>query len=183
MTATEYKAKYDPGCAIGDDALDALLAAARAAVETYLGRGLQLKRRTEQHWSEEPRRVISLHAWPVTAIESVTDANGARSDYILLTARGQILLDRPVSGQVTVTYTGGLEPIPADIEQAEALIVSSLSQAQQNGGQTVVSERLGDWQATYSPSAHAGGGARLEGLGGVSMAAMALLDPYRARRV
>ena len=63
-----------------------------------------------------------------------------------------------------------------------ALIVSSLSQAQESGGQTIVSERLGDWQATYSTSGSASGGVAAGSLGSVSMAAMALLDPYRARR-
>lgn len=182
MTALDYRVRYDPECALNDEALEALLSAAESAVETYLGRSIKRKERTEEHWSETPRRVISLRAWPVTAIASVADESGMRSDYILLAGQGQIFLRQPAAGMVTVTYTGGLDPVPADIEQAMALIVSSLSQAQESGGQTIVSERLGDWQATYATSGSASGGMAAGSLGSVSMAAMALLDPYRARR-
>ena len=182
MTTGEYRAKYDPDGTMADEVLEALLAAGESAIETYLGRKLGVMERTETHWSETPRRVISLRAWPVTTIASVADENGVRSDFILLAEQGQLFFHRPIEGVVTVTYTGGLDPIPADIEQAMALIVSSLSQAQESGGQTIVSERLGDWQATYSTSASANGGAAVGSLGTVSQAAMALLDPYRARR-
>ncbi len=182
MTTAEYRERYDPEGTMADEVLEALLAAGESAVEAYLGRKLGVAERTEEHWSETPRRVISLRAWPVTAIASVADENGTRSDFILLAEQGQIFLQRPAAGLVTVTYTGGLDPIPADIEQAMALIVSSLGQAQESSGQTIVSERLGDWQATYATSGAASGGVAAGSLGSVSQAAMALLDPYRARR-
>lgn len=182
MTTEEYREKYDPAEGLSDAALEALLAAAQSAVEAYLGRGLGLAERTEEHWSETPRRVIALRAWPVTAVASVADEGGARSDFILLAAQGQLFFHAPAAGMVRVAYTGGLEPVPADVERAMALIVSALGQAQESGGQTIVSERLGDWQATYASSGTASAPAEARGLASLSQAAAALLDPYRARR-
>jgi hypothetical protein len=56
-------------------------------------------------------------------------------------------------GIYRVTYTGGLDPVPAPIKQAIALLVAALNNTVENKGQQVASERLSDYQVIY---AHAG---------------------------
>lgn len=69
-----------------------------------------------------------------------------------------------------------MDPVPAPVKQAIALLVAALNNTVENKGQQVAGERLSDYQVTYARPADAGG---LEAL---SVADAAQLRPYLSRQ-
>lgn len=123
---------------------------------------------------------LTLKAYPVEAVTEVTLDGSNVPGGVLDTDKG--LLYRtggrqwpPMPGGYRVTYTGGLSEVPAPIKQAIALLVSALNNTVENKGQQVASERLSEYQVSYTRPADA------SGLEALSVAAAALLRPYRTR--
>ena len=114
---------------------------------------------------------MQLRAYPVEKIEALTGAEQKHLDR----ENGILRFEKPACGAVVCRYTGGLEPIPAAILQACTLVTQALLQTADNGGKTLMSERLGDYQVMFYQGKE-GQAASLEGL---SPAAAALLAPYR----
>ncbi len=179
MTTQEYITNYAPDFAGSETVLGTALLAAQASVETYLGRPVANAERTE---IRRPAGEVLLKCWPVSSIAQITDEAGKEiTEYRLIGATGELRLDEPFTGELTVIYTGGYDPVPADINLAIALSAGAMLQSIETGGQVIASERLGDWSASYA-SAAGGNGAAGSGSAGLSPAAMALLEPYRSRR-
>jgi hypothetical protein len=61
----------------------------------------------------------------------------------------------PNFGDVKVTYTGGYDPVPADVKLAAAMLVTRSAQLLQFGG-PLESERLGEWSYTILNPRHPG---------------------------
>lgn len=87
-------------------ALSAIIASVYAAIETYTGRELEYKVRTE--YPQADGTLVALRALPVESIASVT------ADGIVITAdvtarrNDGMQTGRMYSGELVVTYTGGL---------------------------------------------------------------------------
>jgi hypothetical protein len=159
--------------------LEALTEAASAMAEEFLNRWV-----TKQAYTQVCSgggSALTLKAYPVETLTEITfDGVGVTGGYLdkdagLLYREGGRIWP-PMPGGYLVKYTGGLEPVPAPIKQAIALLVAALNNTVENKGQQVASERLSDYQVSYSRPADAAG---LEVL---SVAAAALLRPYRSRQ-
>lgn len=101
--------------------------------------------------------VISITTITLEANEAVPEAI-AGSSYILDTKRGRIRLKNTSTAtrwfrqgfqNVLASYSAGYASIPADLQQACAMIVQSLF-IQRGGSLLTTMEKLGDYQATYS---------------------------------
>ena len=101
------------------------LALALQSVETWLDRSLELAERTETH---EAACAILLRAWPVASVSSVTAGQAATvipaDQYRIDMRRG--ILAPGYYWSTTVTYIGGLEPFPPDLEMALWSIAAEL---------------------------------------------------------
>lgn len=159
--------------------LDGLVAAACAMAEEYLNRWIDKKEYTQV--CSGGGSALTLKAYPVASdtivkLEGVLVADTSLDAEKGLLYRGGGRTWPPMPGGYRVTYTGGLSDVPAPVKQAVALLVAALNNTVENKGQQVASERLSDYQVTYARPADAGG---LEAL---SVAAAALLRPYRSRQ-
>ncbi len=158
--------------------LQGLVDAACAMAEEYLSRWVTVKEYTQV--CSGGGGALVLKAYPVESITEVTmdgvvvpGGHLDKDSGLLYREEGRVW--PPMPGGYLVKYTGGLEPVPAPIKQAAALLVAALNNTVENKGQQVASERLSDYQVSY---ARPEGAAGLEAL---SVAAAALLRPYRTR--
>ena len=178
VTAAEVKIMLGLGEDDLGGRLEGLTDAASAMAEEYLNRKLTRKEYTQV--CSGGGSALVLKAYPVETVTEITfDGVGVTGGYLdkdagLLYREGGRLWP-PMPGGYLVTYTGGLSDIPAPIKQAVALLVAALNNTVENNGQQVASERLSDYQVSYS---RPDGAAGLEAL---SVAAAALLRPYRTR--
>lgn len=159
--------------------LQGLVDAACALAEEYLNRWITKKEYTQV--CSGGGSALVLKAYPldpgtVVNLEGVVEAGISLDAEKGLLYRGGGRIWPAIPGGYRVTYTGGLSEIPAPIKQAVALLVAALNNTVENKGQQVASERLSDYQVSYSRPADAAG---LEAL---SVAAAALLRPYRNRQ-
>lgn len=159
--------------------LGGLTDAANVMVEEYLNRWIDRKEYTQV--CSGGGAALVLRAYPV-APDTVVNLEGVIESGISLDAekgllyRGGGRIWPAIPGGYRVSYTGGLSVIPTPIKQAAALLVAALNNTVENKGQQVASERLSDYQVSYSRQADA------EGLEALSVAAAALLQPYRSRQ-
>ena len=168
---------------LGDDdlggRLEGLVDAACAMAEEFLNRWITRKEYTQV--CSGGGLALILKAYPVGSVSEITmegvPVPGASLDEEKgLLYRGFGRAWPSIPGGYRVTYCGGLMEIPAPIKQAIALLVAALNNTVANKGQQVASERLSDYQVSYARPADAAG---LEAL---SLAAAALLRPYRNRQ-
>lgn len=160
----------------GDEALTQALAAASGLIEARLGRKLLKGDYTYSQLLPEGR-VVLLDAWPVTEVRAVKIDGAATERWLLDAERGIILLDRPPHALVAVEYTGGLDYVPVPIRQAVALTALAIHSSVEHKGQTLMSERLGDYQEMYYNAAE---GKTISAA--LSPAAEALIAPWRRVR-
>jgi hypothetical protein len=102
------------------------LTLALATVETWLDRGLERLERVETY---DQACAILLRAWPVESVASLTVGQAATvigPDQYTLDKRRGILTPGGYYWSATVTYTGGLEPFPADLTQALWSVAAAL---------------------------------------------------------
>jgi hypothetical protein len=134
------------------DRINALLAAASAAVRDAAGSAISQETSTVTLWTEAARR-IELPARPVESVAAVTLDGVAVTDYRL---RGSALwrqcywqLPDATPGELVVTFTHGYDPVPADIvDLVCSLVAAGLSSADDDydpkRGKTY--ERIDDYQ-------------------------------------
>lgn len=121
VTLRLFGENKDRGSASNEALLTSLITEMSATVERYLGRGVQSSSRTEYHDIDEWQRIVSLSAWPVSVVTSVSWSTDAATwtaytvgtDYLnpLLRTDGQIhFISAPVCGpqSLRVIYTGGM---------------------------------------------------------------------------
>lgn len=170
ITYEEYTAMM--GNAEADrEKTEAALDAAGEMIQKWLHRKILQGEYTEERYFDRPRDRMHLRGYPVAEVSLLT---GARQKH-LDKENGILRFEAPVCGAVSCTYTGGLEAIPTPIRQACALIAQALMQAADNGGKSMMSERLGDYQVMFYQAKEG----RESELDGLSPAAAALLAPYR----
>ena len=178
MTAAEVQTMLGLGQDNLGGRLDGLVAAACAMAEEYLNRWIDKKEYTQV--CSGGGGALVLKAYPVESVMEVA-MDGAPVPGVFLDADKGLLYRTggrqwpPLPGGYVVKYTGGLTTIPAPIKQAVAMLVAAMNNTVENKGQQVASERLSDYQVSYARPADAAG---LEAL---SVAAAALLRPYRTR--
>jgi hypothetical protein len=162
----------------GSADLAALIAAASAAIEKHCKRPLALQAKTDTFTLDFPTASVFLKLTPVAAITSVT-LNGEVLDntdgtaYTLTPETGELVrgwgqyrLAWPRGlRRLVVAYSGGYDPIPADLKRACVMHCLDLTHA----AGLIQSEKIGDYQYTLSPR-HAAG---------VSPYVAALLEAYR----
>lgn len=158
--------------------LTGLLEAASAMAEEYLNRWITEKEYTQVCSGGGPALV--LKAYPMKYGTVISFEGAIVSGVVLDNEKGLLYREDgrtwpSMPGGYHVTYTGGLSEVPAPIKQAIALLVAALNNTVENKGQQVASERLSDYQVSYARPVDAAG---LETL---SVAAAALLRPYRSR--
>lgn len=156
--------------------LEALIDAASGLIEVKLGRKLALDDYVQRRFLLG--NTALLGAYPVESIASVCLDGVELTSWKLDDAAGILRFPRRVCGQLEVSYRGGYEEIPAAIMQACALITLSLRRSMENDGQTLMSERLGDYQMMYYQQQSSA-----QSTGAISPAAEALLLPYKNRRI
>lgn len=164
--------------ALGSDDLNGrlpdMVTAACELVEMHLNRKLPRGSYTETHSGGSDALV--LKAYPVESVSEVM-LEGTAMEYSGLNKECGLLYRKHgwpcVPGGYSVTYTGGLDPVPMSVKQAVALLVEALVDAMDNKGQQIASESLSDYQVSYFRTGEA------IGLGALSGAAAALLAPYR----
>lgn len=100
--------------------LKLLVSSVYAAIETYLGRTLELESYTET--IEIQNRLVPLKAFPLVTLTSVTVEGDTTNIASSCTKKyGHILLPSEVAANVTITYTGGFEEAPEAIKRAALL--------------------------------------------------------------
>lgn len=141
----------------GNPDLPALIAAATAAIEGFCGRPLALGTYSDAFTLDYPTRAVWLRVAPVASITSVAIDGLAvdPSGYTLISpATGELARGGPCSRnawppgarRLTVTYTAGYDPIPADLKRAAIAWVVDATQAPGR----ITSERIGDYQYTLA---------------------------------
>ena len=174
MTVAEMRSLSGLSIATDAEATVAIIAAQQVA-EGYLNRAL-VRDEQDEAFDLCGRRMVLLRAFPVDSLVSVT-LDGVEVDGCeLCELSGVLILPRhsPGGEKLRVQYIGGfpLDAVPMPVKVACALIWRAISQAIENNGQQVVSERLDGYSMTYvSPSQAVGGLDRL------APAAAALLSP------
>ena len=96
-----------------------------AAIENYIGRGLEKKERTELFYVTGPTYMFSLKGLPVDSVSSLTvttsaDAEDYSSDDYDFAEYGLKLPFDMKDAKVEITYTGGVseDTVPDDINRA-----------------------------------------------------------------
>lgn len=154
------KAFLDQTGTTNDALLADLITAVSAQIERYIGRGIELKARTEIYDLEDYQSKVMLSTFPVTTLTSVTYddtgvfSSGAVTGYTLNKAVGMLSL--PVSyaeayGALQVVYTAGMAADVdgllnngyGDIVEACMLQVAAVFKRRQNIEQTSVSDAAG----------------------------------------
>ena len=178
MTAAEMRSLSGLSFATDAEATAAILAAQQVA-EGYLNRVL-VQDEQDDVFDLCGRRSVLLRAYPVDSLVSVTLDGVAVEDCGLCERSGVLVLPWNVPGgaRLCVQYVGGypLDAVPQPVKVACALIWLAISQATDNHGQQVVTERLDGYSVTYISPAQAVGG-----LDRLAPAAAALLAPYRGK--
>lgn len=157
----------------------AAIFAAQEVAEGYLNRVL-VQSEQEEVFALEGRRVVLLRAYPVDSLISVT-LDGVEIEGCEIYENSGVLalpMDAPRGERLRVRYVGGyaLADVPQAVKVACALIWLAISQATDNNGQQVVTERLDGYSVTYISPAQA-----VSGLERLAPAAAALLSPYRGK--
>ena len=162
-----------------DAAAEAAIIAAQQVAEGYLNRVI-CQDTQEETFNLNGRRSVLLHAYPVDSLVSVTLDGEEVDGCEVCELSGILALPRysPGGDQLYVRYIGGFpdDAIPTPIKVACALIWRAISQATDNNGQQVVSERLDGYSVTYVTPGQA-----VSGLDRLAPAAAALLAPYRGK--
>lgn len=181
MTPNDYIERYDPQYSGSEAMLYAALQAAQTAAETYLGRGFGTATNVQEVHRGAAQSVCLRH-YPVTAVTSIKDENGELPDGScdLDEEAGILYMRAPHKGNVIVKYSGGAGEEPMDVQLAIGLLTKSMLSSLDNNGQTVASERLGDWQVSYATGTSASAEA---GIVALCPAARNLLHPYKVVRV
>lgn len=125
-TLADFKAWLPATTPPASDAqLLAALELALATVETWLDRPLELAQRTQEDWPTAG--VVWLRAWPVDNVASVTSNGQALELAYLVTDKrtGRIGLGGCIGGPVVTTYSGGFDPMPADVQMALWLVAAA----------------------------------------------------------
>lgn len=178
MTAAEMRTLTGLPFASDEEATAAVLAAQQVA-EGYLNRIL-VQGEQDETFHLDGGRLVLLHAYPVDSLISVT-LDGVEVDGCDLYENSGVLklpADAPHGDRLRVRYVGGFAPadVPQPVKVACALIWLAITQATDNNGQQVVTERLDGYSVTYISPAQA-----VAGLERFAPAAAALLAPYRGK--
>jgi len=145
--------------------LDDTIRAASDMVEAFCLRQFRQKTYVER-FHDRPSYVclpydIELKQFPVTSIDSITDAAAATvtsADYELINpAIGRLRFYEPEPftldsdrWRLTITYQAGFANIPDDLKRAVLDVAQRLYRAAGGTEGHVQSESIGDWSATYS---------------------------------
>lgn len=94
-----------------------------AAIESYLGRDLESKARSETLPITGPTDIIKLRALPIASVASLVitmnnDSQTYDSDDYIIAEYGLLLSSKLRNASVAITYTGGLSSVPEAIERA-----------------------------------------------------------------
>jgi len=120
--------------AMDDAVLNPLIAAASAAVQTYIGRPLAVGAYKETVRLSRPVPELALSRWPVVAVSAVTvdgvaldvatDIEADKESGLLRRLRASGRYECWPVSTVVATYEAGYETVPADIQQAVLTLVS-----------------------------------------------------------
>lgn len=90
-----------------------------SAIESYVGRYLENKERTESFCLASDSCMIGLKGLPMTTIPSAITLDGEDVSEYVITNYGIRLTDKPTAHSLfSCTYTGGYSVIPSDLERA-----------------------------------------------------------------
>jgi hypothetical protein len=153
-----------------DDLLsNQIMPAAQAAIEGYVKQPLEVNTYTDLMRGPDDY-VLQLWHIPIASITSITINPDETNPEVIagnqLTfdpKRGQVWVNRSNSSNthffrscyipnILVSYQAGYSTIPDDLQQAYALVCKTLMMqvGHTSDSQTLTSEKIGDWQATYA---------------------------------
>lgn len=166
------------------------LTVALATVETWLDRPLEQMERTQFDYGYAEQ--VLLRAWPVVSVSAITqggDDTPVDLELAHLDKRTGRLRMPALYALLSVTYVGGYDPMPADLEFALWQIAASLYPAMKSAagaelGQAVSRVSTPDVGTVEFRSSSSGGGATDALLGAtLSPAIESALQRYRAESV
>jgi hypothetical protein len=137
--------------------LDTALAAVSTAIRRWCDRDFTVTEYTETH-APHPDGSVFLRQFPVLSVAEVLDWRGVPidpEDYDLDDRTGTLTLRTPVQGKLTVTYTAGFDPIPADVQQATVEALQGLLGRSTAPADGIVEEKLGDYSYKIDSAAAA----------------------------
>jgi hypothetical protein len=174
-------------------ALDAALGIAEQYCDRKFLDGDEVETLTPVHLG-----VLSLHRYPVATVTSITLAHNGiallSTDWHVGKNSGLVYVDGlPASHEVTVTYHGGYNTLPADLELALFLVFDAVWAVTPGGGKTAGAGSVGATGAIksvstpdvgsvsyYDPTQSAAAASAKTGAGMfLTFDAMSLLAPYR----
>lgn len=182
-----------------DDAIKACLAVAMSLAETYCDRGLEFKADVVDEFEHSMERVLRVYRYPIKEVKSIDTIDPVLQSS--LQANSSIWLDKKagmIKGlwwgyDVQVTYDGGFDPLPADLEYGLWLVFDAVWYSTPGMGQvagsssedaagpvrsfTINGVRI-DYAAKTSSFASSGGS--IDPYGIIPENAIAVLDKYRA---
>jgi len=147
-----------------DDIITELINSVSTAIESYCGRKFK-----EQQFTEtivDPGSCLFVDNYPIKTIASIADESGSIASAYWKNRGSYIELTIKPAGDVTVTYTGGYNLVPEDLQLACCKWVDALYKRD-----------IADYSKTITDS---GAVIRPEAIPGQ---VKALIDPYRRIRV
>lgn len=182
-----------------DAAIQACLAIAMSLAETYCDRGLEYKEDVVEDFERQTERVIRVYRYPIKEVDSILAMDPALQNS--MQANSDIWLDKKagmIKGvwygyDVTVTYDGGYDPLPADLEYGLWLVFDAVwyttpgmglaagSSSEDTAG-PIRSFTINGVKIDYSVKTNAfgSGGGSIDPYGIIPENAIAVLDKYRA---
>ena len=126
-------------------------------------------------------RVLQLHRYPIDQILQVSQSVG---DYKVHRIAGQIEFPgNQAFDEITIDYTGGYQPLPADLEMAFWMIFDDVYGAVSGTGGIsaggVKSVRVGEISVAYDTGAQASSGGGLSLFGMPNALVKSVLDLYK----
>lgn len=187
--ATAYDKTGLTESAENDALLQATMDTTLAILENYLDRKLEYATETDSFYYTH-RHSLDLDRYPVETIDSITSEGDAVNEYKVKATAGEMLLPRNViSKEVDVTYTGGYETFPADLETAYWLTFLQVYNTTEGGGTTVNVNGISSitipdvgtirYDTSSSSSSSSGTSSSVPGHAFIPELALAILGAYR----
>lgn len=182
-----------------DDAIKACLAVALSLAETYCDRGLEFKEDVVEEFERMWQRTLRVYRYPIKEVTSINTIDPVLQSS--MQANSDVWLDKKagiIKGvwcgyDVEVTYSGGYDPLPADLEYGLWLVFDAVWYSTPGMGQAAGSSSedtagpiraftINGVRMEYSTKTNAFGssGGSIDPYGIIPENAIAVLDKYRA---
>jgi hypothetical protein len=130
----------DPENSADSSQVSFLMTSALLIADNYCHRHFNYEASCSEKFIINASKTVQLKRFPVTGVESITYVSGVEiADYLLDEITGIVIFSQEaVETQIEITYSGGFDPIPADVLLALQSAVRKLySSSQGDSGQSI----------------------------------------------